>query len=531
MRSLVVPIAGWVVGMALAFHAVIASGFGRVPGGPGDPRLVHYALEHGYRWLTRDPLHLQFWSPPIFFPQAGTAAYTDVLLGVGPFYWIWRWVGLDAATSFQLWTVVCWSLNYALIVVLLRRYVGAGAIAATLAGVIYAFGSARVGFFGHPQLVPHVWVLISLMAALEFFDARGAGPSARRSRAAVIVFVAALALQAWTAMYMFMFVGLAYLAAGFWAAVLSSVRRAFLRRLRECWGMLLVGLALGLVLLWPLFVQYLQTGEELGARPYRVHHVGGLSAWLLMGSTSWMYGWLQGIKDGASLAHDNGIGMLCLALMSVGLWRHRRRTLVALLLLSTASIMVLTVRWPGGASAWRFAREIIPGGTELRAVGRVGMLLLVPAAVGLALFFGRPFRKRRTVLVGVLMLICVAEQFHGRRAGYDMAPMAAYIESIAARIPTDCEAFLLVSVGEGPEDRLIHDDAEWASLLVGIPTINGRYGHKPRHYSQLAVPNAADEQELAALRTGMEDWLRRHGRDPSRSFLVTVPAGARPVAQ
>ena len=332
-------------------------------------------------------------------------------------------------------------------------------------------------------------------------------------------------------MYMFLFSGMACLAAAFWALALPSCRSGFLRRLGERRGALVVGFVAGLVLLWPLAMQYMQTGEELGHRPYRIDKLPSAEAWLLMGSTNSMYGWLQGAGAGRSSANNNGIGLLSLALLLVGLWRHRRRPLVALLMLSTVTIMVLTLRWPGGASAWKLVREIVPGGTELRAVGRVAMLSLVPAAVGLALFVQRPFRTRRPVLLGVLMLVCLAEQFHGWRNGYDKAPMAAYIESIAARIPPDCESFLLVSVGAGPEDRLIHDDAEWASLIAGIPTINGRYGNRPRQYKPLVIPHAANAEELAALRSAMDDWLRIRGRDPSRSRLIEVPAGARPLAR
>lgn len=520
--------------MLLVFRAVIFGGLDQSLGGPGDSRFVNYALEHGYRWLMRDPLHLDFWSPPVFFPLENTAAFTDVLLGAGPLYWIWRWVGLVPDTSFQLWTMMCWSLNYVAMLVLLRRYLGIGVMAAMLASVIYAFGSARLAYVGHPQLALHVWVLVSLMAAMEWFGARHGSASRGRQAAALLVFVAALSLQAWTAMYMFMFAVMSYVLCGLWALALRSYRRPLLRLLGEHWRILLVGLGLGFALLWPLVSRYLQVGEELGRRPFRIERLPDLSSWLLMGRANLMYGWLQrgdAWFAGSSSLDNNGSGLLCLSLCLAGLWRGRRRPLVALLILSTVSMLLLTLRWPSGISAWSVVREIVPGATGLRALPRVAMLALIPAAVGLALFFQRPFRSKRPVLVGMLMLICVAEQAHGKRSSYDKHAMAAYVESIAARIPSDCEAFFLVSRGEGPEDNLIHDDAEWAALLVGIPTINGRYGRRPIGYMPLRMPNAADVETLDALKAAMDDWLRAHGRDPSLSALVEVPAGARPTTQ
>jgi len=53
------------------------------------------------------------WSPPIFFPVRDVAFYTDLLLGVAPLYWPWRWLGAGPETSYQLWMLTIWSLNFA----------------------------------------------------------------------------------------------------------------------------------------------------------------------------------------------------------------------------------------------------------------------------------------------------------------------------------------------------------------------------------------------------------------------------------
>ena len=40
----------------------------------GDTRLVQWFLEHDWRWLIRDPQHLRFFDPPMFFPAPNTLA-------------------------------------------------------------------------------------------------------------------------------------------------------------------------------------------------------------------------------------------------------------------------------------------------------------------------------------------------------------------------------------------------------------------------------------------------------------------------
>jgi hypothetical protein len=93
-----VPALCWLAGLVAAFHPTFRSGFATVQGYPGnDPRLVAFILEHTtYRWLAGFPLHGDFWSPPIFFPQQGVGAYTEMLVGAAPPYWLAR-RGLGAA--------------------------------------------------------------------------------------------------------------------------------------------------------------------------------------------------------------------------------------------------------------------------------------------------------------------------------------------------------------------------------------------------------------------------------------------------
>src|SRR5438034_10739177 len=102
---------GWASGLLLAFYPVLLTGFARIPGDHGDGRLINYLLEHGWRWLCREPLHRQLWDLPIFYPTPNTGAYSDILISAGPLYWPWRALGLAPETAFQLWMLAVASLN------------------------------------------------------------------------------------------------------------------------------------------------------------------------------------------------------------------------------------------------------------------------------------------------------------------------------------------------------------------------------------------------------------------------------------
>ena len=149
-----VPPLLWAVGLLSVFLPMIRSGLRLTHGGLGDPRLVHYILEHGFLWMTGAAGHESFWSPPVFSPHPNVSAYTDLLLGYGPLYWPWRLLHLPPDTSFQLWMLGTWSTNFLAAFLLLRHGIGGGRLGAACGAYLIAFGNPLQSQFGHPQLTP-----------------------------------------------------------------------------------------------------------------------------------------------------------------------------------------------------------------------------------------------------------------------------------------------------------------------------------------------------------------------------------------
>ncbi len=528
LRRLALPLAGWACGVSMVFHEAVLTGLRKMDGGLGDARLINFILEHGYRWLSGRPPHEAFWSPPVFFPHENVAAYSDVLLGVGPFYWVWRWLGADPPTAFQLWTLAMWTLNFVAIYLVVRRYLGCGRPAATLAAVVYAFGGARVVQLVHPQLVPHFWVVLAFAALVEAF---GAAPDGAPRRPAAVgawigVFFAALVLQAWTAFYPFYFALALGAAALAWALVFSGTRArlaAFWRARRTA---ILVAAAGAALLLWPLAARYLAAKAERGYFPFAERQAPRLASWLLPGDTNVAWGWLTDLSvfEGLDASpHWNGVGFVTLAVAAAGLTRLWRRPGVRLLVLAVATLFVLTLSWPGEVSLWRWVREVAPGASALRAVARVGSVLTLPAALGLAAFFDRPRSGRRaaTALLALLGLLVLAEQVHARRTPLDKAALRAHVDSLARRVDPACRAFLLVMQGRGRYEHL-QDDAAWVTLATGIPTVNGRYGSFPPEYPNLRMPRIRKARRLADARRAMRGWLEAHGESAEGVCFVVV---------
>ncbi len=498
----------WLLGMLVTFHPTFTSGFARIQGWPDqDPRLINFQLEHAYRWLSRDGTDL--WSPPVFFPLKGVTTYSDPLLTTAPFYAPWRIVGLEPATAFQMWLLTVWTLNYAIGIVLLRRSFRTSLSAASVGAFVFAFGSSRVANLTKPQLIPYLFLTLALIAVIEVFRERD---DAEKQRSAdwgwVALFFAALVAQFYNAFYPLFFFCLALLAAFAWAICLPSLRGPTLKALRRSALPIASCAAVAGVIAWPLGVRYLTTSREVGLRIYDPTKITQWFSWTLMGSANWMYGWIDTLprfRPWSRSIHTNGLGLVTSLIAAIGLYRARRRPAVVLLVLASATLFVVSLRLYGDLSFWQIIRAVVPGGGALRAVARIGALLVFPVSIGVALFFDQQAGRTSAVLLVALALFCFAEQAH-REMSFDKEFLRWRMDRIEAQIPPGCPAFFLVSRG-GYSDVDVHDDAMWIALRTGIPTVNGRYGNEPPQWD-LMDSHIKTPDERAGIEQRFDTWLQ-----------------------
>src|SRR5690348_5474078 len=192
------------VGLTLSCRATFFSGFHRIETNPGDPRLINYILEHGYLWLKGSPLHTSFWDPPFFFPAKNVLAYSEILVGTAPLYWLFRGLGFFPDTSYQLWTLGLLTLNF-FVCGLVFRQIGFSLFAAIAASYLFAFSNMRVAWIGDTQLVPQFFTLCAILALFKLFrqESRMWG-----TRLWILVFAAAMVLQFYSGFYLGWFASL-----------------------------------------------------------------------------------------------------------------------------------------------------------------------------------------------------------------------------------------------------------------------------------------------------------------------------------
>ena len=515
----------WLIGIATTSYPTFISGFRLVQGGLGDTRLVNFTLEYGYRWLMGMPLAENFWSPPIFFPATGVTAYTDLLLGAAPLYWVWRWLGAAPDTAYQCWMLVCWSLNYLVFYLLLRRSLATSVLASSVGAWFFAFSSPRMAGVMHQQLVIQFFMVLALAAIVEIARSQGQDASATRTRVGIALFFAAGVLQLNTAVYPLLYFTLGLAIATAIGALSRSDRSTIIQVIRTHPATITACAVCAFLAATPTIMQYRDSAAAFGARPLPPHHLPKVASWFLMGDSSLFWGGLHEFDyfEWANRSlHHNGIGIFATVLCCVGLWYGRDRRIIQLMVAAVAALFFITLRLPGDWSLWEPLRHVIPGGTSARAIARVGMVLLYPAAFGIALAIDElPWRRPRWLLV-VLLVPVVAEQIH-RPTTYDKAAARRRLAAIADLVPRDTDAFLLTTT-DGPQDRFVHEDAMWVSLSSGVPTVNGRYGKRPGRCWQLRDVHHGNRRKTAKIRANLDRWIECRDLEPDRISWVNFQA-------
>ena len=340
------------LGVLMAHYPMIFSGFRRLQTDLGDVRLIHYLLEHGYLWMRRVPGHLDFWSPPFFYPARNVAAYSDVILSVGPVYWLYRILGASPDLSFGLWLVSMSVLNYAAGLLFFRKGLGFGIPAAVAGSALLAFGAPRLNQLFHPQLLPFFFPLLSLYALSRLAIDKSLGSKARAGY--WMLAMAGLVAQLYTGVYLgwFSIVGLGLAAAV--ALAIPAYRRIVVEvARRDAWPIAAAGAAATL-LLEPFVAHYLPAAREVGPEyilTLRGFHPS-LGSWFDVGVNHWLWGWTAhpgwaGDFPVLEGEHHLGIGFLTPVLCAVGLYLGRAWPICRLAAAVAFTLWFATTYMPG----------------------------------------------------------------------------------------------------------------------------------------------------------------------------------------
>jgi hypothetical protein len=337
---------------------------------------------------------------------------------------------------------------------------------------------------------------------------------------------ASLVLQLWAGYYLGWFLAFAIALGMGWSVILPDSRRRLLTVLRDSHVAIALTAFLSEVALIPLALPYLFAASDVGVRSYGnvTWYLPRVWSWFFLGVESRTYGWMYGIpaiqNTPEGQEHKLGIGLFTTALVIAGLWISRRRPMVRILCLVSITIVLLATIWPNGMSAWVVVYRLMPGAAAIRAVSRIAFVLLIPAGVGAALLADR-FRAQFNLLL--LLAVGMASEQRQQLGWFDKAEGRRRVAVIASALPVGCRSFLYTPPTGHEDPWWYQTDAMWASMVTGVPTINGYSGNSPLlwpfYHNQIASP-VHDRLLIAELL----DWSRRWHLDRAHVCQVITPA-------
>ena len=512
--------------LLMAHHTTFFHGFSRVQGSKDDTRLINYILEYSYLAATHE--RHEIWNPPLFYPERNVAARTDLLFTAAPLYWPWRAAGLAPHAAYQAWLLTCTATTFFAFFALLALGLRLPSLPAACGAALYAGGAPRTLFIANGQLMLSAFMLLSLLALV--LALRGpAAPPARGRRAWLgrlglyLVFTLGASAQVYCSFYLAYFYLLGLCLALAVALARRPWRRHLLGHLRRDWPALLAAVALAALSLAPMAAHYLeiarqQTGPSYGHSYQSVRWaVPSLLAWFNLGPTSVAHRWLGLAEWFPLMVYEVtvGLGWTSLLVAAVGIARGRSRA--GLILGLVALLMVLLCSDLGwGLSPWKLVHQLVPAARAIRVVSRVSLLVHVAVAAGLALYLTwalRSARRWHAALALALAAICLVEQVRYHSA-FDAARVRRLEQRIAARVDPGAQSFVYVVLDPQYEERPLvmekqHVDAMWASLHVGVPTLNGFTGISPPTYPLVAVQR--DTEGYLGVLTGTMMWAMQKG--------------------
>jgi hypothetical protein len=551
-RTTLLPAAaGWIIGMLVAFHPVILSGFAAMQGDWADSRFNNYVLEHGYRWLVHSPGHERFWSPPMFFPVPNTAAYSDVLLGVAPFYWPWRALGIPPDTSFQLWMLTVATVNYLAAFALFSRGFRCRPLAAAVGATLYSFASVRIEQLIHPQLVSQFYLAIAILALLRLFDSDPGVASHDTTPLSddrwIYVLAGACVGQLYSSYYNAWFLSFALLLAALGAVLFADGRRRLSLVVRTHARAICVSVAGAAIAVAPLAIHYSRAAHQVGMRNFWTVEamLPRIQSWAYLGPGSWLYGAFAAhpIFHFIPMEHEQrlGAGVATTLFAVLGLWSARHRRVVQFVTAVPLAMALIATQWPGGFTAWRAVYAIVPGAAALRAVSRIGMAIVLPIALGVALLIdqltgGEPHAQRlpraeerwaavtKSLLAAIILVAVFLEQGQ-QLPSYGKLAARARTTRVANAVGPQCAAFLSTIIGGKEDPWRYHVDAMWASMQLGTPTINGYSGNQPPGWKFYDIRIHPGDGTLIPTMAEVEEWAARWRLNPNTICMLRVPPG------
>jgi hypothetical protein len=464
--------------------------FEYLPGDLYDSRLNIYFLEHGYKWISGQTPH-SFIDAPFFYPARRVLTYSDNLVGSLPFYIPWRWLGFDRETSFQIWVVIGFLVNYLSAGFVLKKLQFHWL--AVLAGAyVFAFSQVALTHLWHIQLHYRFAMPLACYFLWRFLEQF----SWKTLAWCALFIIWQFCCSPYEGYFLALFLTAFFLATVARKRVFSAYVRQASAGSVAAHGVVTLGCVVALaVLLGPymhgsndpnLIKALRQETMQMLPRPvsYLVSYAGNLE-------TGWLY---SSVTLPLKYEHIMFVGLIpwvCVLFLLATARSSGRKPVVTAAILAMFGVIALTL-YINGISLYLPLMHL-PAVAGIRAVTRSILVLLLPFSIAVAqavhLLRERvpPEALFRRALPLLLLAALVAEN-HTTPYRFSKAEAQQRVRALTARFPTkmpDQPVLAYLNPTAGFERQVYDLDAMLAAQASNIPTVIGYSGREPKGYRPL----------------------------------------------
>lgn len=510
-------------------------GFALIPGDLGDARFNEYVLEHAFKVACGEAHSL--WDAPFFYPYPMTLAFSANHLGSAPVFIVFRFIGLDRETAFQLWYLAGYLSSFIAANIVLLRLRASG-LAAALGAFVFAFGLPALAQQNHAHLIWRAGIPIACYFMWRF----------QQTRSPRMLFAAALVTvwQLYAEIYLGVMLGMMLLAMAVFGGIAMP---GGLRNLPKCWIGQLKSLATVRALPWVGGIAVL-----IGAALYLMSHyaiVAGrfhfqrdlaevrlmLPQWrsYLLSDQSVLWSDISARFNDVPLRWEHqmfiGVGPIVLmALMVLQRPPARMSRVVWAHLIALVVLIVLTANVKNFSLYEAVLR--IPGLSALRSVTRMILVMLWPIAVVVAAATTQLMMNRASQSVGlslriaavVLAILTIGEIVTAKQYGVSKADAQTRTEAMKKQVLgalRDGETARVLLVAAGGKDGPLRElDAMLVAQDLNMPTMNGYSGSTPPGYLSSFECSTLDTRLEAYKASGIGRPISEFNDLRARTLLV-----------
>lgn len=450
--------------------------FSKMPGDLGDGRLNNYFLENIFLFFigkSDSLIHLNF-----FYPFPYILGFSDNLFGMAPAYLVARFLGFQPDTSFQLWFIFGYILNYTSSYYVLKR-LSFDKLSSSVGAIIFTYAPPALALINHVQLQYRFCIPLSALYFLLFLKERN-----------LKYFVISMLWSVWQfycSIYIgfFLFVLLLIILIAYLFLAKKKERNFKIRYPSVKQGityLFFIALAIGLMLL--LFYPYLEVSKLYKfTRSWSeiFSYLPKPRSYLLSdGHIPWRYLSYKIPMGKTRSEHQLFIGFIPLALIIYGLLKLRKtshKSLSIKIFFWSLFIFIFITFSIREISIWYLFHKL-PLFSAIRAVTRIILVMLLPISVVSAFASSKVKNSKIKILIITFLLfeLSIFRSPVSKKESWRLRQ-----EKILSCIPNDLkkDAIIYLMTDKNEKKFLIDLDAMIAAQKGNLRTINGYSGHRP----------------------------------------------------